>query len=200
MPQTTRTFIALAVPQNVGDKLARLQTLLAPEATGVRWAEALPFHLTLAFLGDVNNGDLIEVCRAVATASSGIDVFDLRIEGVGFFPDAARPRTIWAGLVGPGLEPLRLLQAKIAAAVDSVNYPADEKKRFVPHITLGSLKPGRGPAADFTPLLNHFRTWSAGSFRVNEAVSFGSNLTPEGPEYTALGRALLKGGKPKSIA
>ncbi len=53
MPECTRTFIAIAVPDAVERELARLQDALAPEVPGCRWTSALPFHVTLAFLGDV---------------------------------------------------------------------------------------------------------------------------------------------------
>jgi 2'-5' RNA ligase len=198
MPDTTRTFVALDLPQNARDKLDRLQSLLGPETTGVRWVEPNTFHLTLAFLGDVPNSDLPEVCRAVARAGAEMSPFDVRIEGLGVFPDAKRTRSIWVGFVGPGLENIERLQARVADEVARINYPTDDK--FHPHITLGRLKPGRGPTRDLTPLLNHYRTWSPGSIRVEEAVTYSSVLTSDGPEYVVLGRARFKAGKSGTTA
>ena len=65
---STRTFIAIAVPDLTAAKLVRLQSLLAPDIPGMRWAAASPFHITLAFLGDVAHAQLNEVCRGVAQA------------------------------------------------------------------------------------------------------------------------------------
>ncbi len=59
----------------------------------------------------------------------------------------------------------------------------------------GASKSGRGPAPDLTPLLNHYRTWAAGSFTASECVTFASTLTPDGPAYAPLGRAPLGGRK-----
>ena len=53
--------------------------------------------MTLAFLGDVAELDLNRVCQAVAAAAAPFPRFDLRLEGVGAFPEPARPRVIWAG-------------------------------------------------------------------------------------------------------
>ncbi len=195
MARPTRTFIAVPVPENLGAKLTRLQSLLAPEVSEVRWVSTPPFHLTLAFLGDVDETDLNDVCRAVAEATKSLDPFDLRIEGIGAFPDLQRPRALWTGLVGPGLEPLAVLRASIAGAVTRLNYPPD--KQFHPHVTLGRLKPGRTAVRDLTPLVKHYRTWSAGSFRLTEAVTYASTLTQDGPVYATLGTAPLRGGKPR---
>ena len=195
MASTTRTFIAVAVPEAQGQKLTRLQTLLAPDLPGVRWSETSPFHMTLAFLGDVADTDLNDVCRAVASAAEAAEPFDLRLEGLGAFPHPARPRVVWVGATGPGLVPLETLQKEIANAVRGVGHPPDDD-RFHAHVTLGRLKPGRGPSPDMNPLVKHYRTWSAGSFHVAEAVVFASTLTPDGPIYAPLGRAPLRGGKP----
>ena len=72
MPECTRVFIAIAVPEPLERELARLQAELAPAVPGCRWASALPFHLTLAFLGDVPDSDLSAICQVVA-ASDGLD-------------------------------------------------------------------------------------------------------------------------------
>ena len=101
MPKTTRTFIAIPIPPTPGDKLTRLQNLLAPQVPAARWASTLPFHMTLAFLGDVPDTDLNTVCKAVAQACGPVPPFELRLEGVGAFPSPAKPRVLWAGLQTP---------------------------------------------------------------------------------------------------
>ena len=198
MPKTTRTFVALTVPDNLGVKLTRLQSLLAPDIPGVRWSAIPPFHLTLAFLGDVAQTDLNAVCKVVAQAAADVPPFELRLEKLGVFPDPSKPRVVWVGIIGPGLDALAELQRRVVAAVDSIGYRADD--RFHPHVTLGRMTQGRGPGLDVTPWLNHYRTWAAGSFRVAEVVTFASALNPEGPVYSALGRTPLNARKPRPTA
>jgi RNA 2',3'-cyclic 3'-phosphodiesterase len=193
MPRTTRTFVAIAVPELLGAKLARLQRLLAPEIPNARWSETSPFHMTLAFLGDVADVDLKPVCEAVAGAAADFDPFELRLEGLGVFPDPARARVAWVGLTGPGLTALAELRDRVSRAVTStLSLPVDS--RFSPHVTLGRLKVDRRNPLDLSPLLKHYRTWSAGAFLVTEVITFASTLTPDGPVYARLGTAPLREG------
>jgi RNA 2',3'-cyclic 3'-phosphodiesterase len=192
MPRLTRTFVAVAVPEALGAKLTRLQGLLAPEVAGARWSATSPFHVTLAFLGDVPDSELRTVCAAVAEASAGFEPFELRLEGLGVFPDPTRARVAWVGLAGTGLSALAELRARVARAATSALSIADDP-RFTPHVTLGRIRVDRRHPQDLTPLLKHYRTWSAGSFPVTEVITFASTLTPDGPAYAVLGRAPLRG-------
>jgi 2'-5' RNA ligase len=192
MSRPTRTFVAIPIPADRADRLARLQTLIAPTLTGARWEEPSKFHLTLAFLGDVPDIDLNPLCKAVAEAVKGYPPLAFTITRLGVFPDAQRPRVVWAGLVGENLERLDLLRASVVKAVASVGY-TPEDDRFTPHITIGRLKPGRESTDDCTPLLRHYERWSAGPFTATEVITYASQFTPEGPAYVALGRAPLKG-------
>jgi 2'-5' RNA ligase len=197
MPDTTRTFIAVAVPDALTPKLDRLQQQLAGELPQVRPALGHPHHVTLAFLGDVANPDLNAVCRAAADEAAALDPFELTLEGLGVFPNPARPTTLWTAVGGPGVEALKALQSALAKAVARLRYPADGK-RFHPHVTLGRFKARRGEPVDarlLGNLLSHYKTWHAGPFAVSEAVVFASTLTPDGPVYAPLGRAPLRGGK-----
>lgn len=196
MPDTTRTFVAVAVPDALTPRLRRLQQGLAPDMPGAKWVEAPPFHVTLAFLGDVPHAELNDVCKAVGEVCAGFPPLELSLEAVGAFPDGARPRVIWTGVAGAGLDGLLRLQAAVAAAVARVGYPTDSRP-FHPHVTLAHIKSGKGRGAspvprDVTHFLDRRRTWTAGPFRVVEAVTFASTLNPDGPVYTALARAPLK--------
>ena len=194
MPDTTRTFIAVAVPEALERKLTRLQAQLAGDAPEARWEVSMPFHITLAFLGDVDHVALNAVCLAVSAAAANFERFELKLEGIGAFPDAARPRTVWAGLGGPGLGTLNDLQTAVVAAAARLDY-RPESRPFHAHVTLGRFGPGRRPDRDLTHVVSHYRTWHAGPFAVTGAVTFGSTSTREGPVYAPLGRAPLRGRK-----
>jgi 2'-5' RNA ligase len=192
MPRTTRTFIAVVVAPDKAEKLGRLQSLIAPEIPNARWVDPKALHITLAFLGDVDDTELNGVCQSVEKAVASFEPFELRVEALGVFPNPDRPRTVWAGLTGPGLEPLKAIQQAVFQAVKDAGYPPPDD-RFMPHVTIGRLKPGRDGSPDVGPLLRHYAGWSAGSFPVTEIVTLASNPTPEGPSYTALSRAELAG-------
>jgi 2'-5' RNA ligase len=189
MARSTRTFIALPIPNPLKSKLERLQRLIAPDLPGASWVEPAGFHLTLAFLGDVDDTHLNNVCKAVAEAVKDLPPFGLTIKGLGAFPDASKPRVLWAGIEGD-IEPLGRLQEAVVEAVEKVDYPPDDD-RFHPHITLGRLKVGRGREVDMTPLEAHYRNWAAGVFTADSVVTYASTSTPEGPAYAPLGVAPL---------
>jgi 2'-5' RNA ligase len=196
MAKTTRTFIALPVPASLGGQLTRLQTLLAPKVPAARWTSTLPFHMTLAFLGDVQDNDLNTVCKAVAAACLPFAPFELVLESVGAFPNPARPRVLWAGLTATDTSPLLELQQAIVKQVSAAGYRPDDQ-RFTPHVTLGRIKSDRRgqDSLNLTTILQPYLTWSAGAFRVAEVITFASTHSPEGPVYAQLARAPLSGKK-----
>jgi len=196
MPKTTRTFIAIPIPPTLGEKLTRLQNSLAPQVSAARWTSTLPFHMTLAFLGDVPDNDLNTVCKAVAQACGPVSPFELRLEGVGVFPGPTKPRVLWAGLRAPDALALAGLQKSVVLAVTRAGYRPDDQ-RFTPHTTLGRIRPDRrGPMpGDLTGILAPLQNWSGGSFTVSEVITYASTLSPDGPVYAPLARAPLNGKK-----
>jgi len=190
MPETTRTFVALAIPEPLNLQLTALQAALSPFVHGCRWASSLPFHATLAFLGDVRNRDLDKLGTLIAACMASFEPIEVHLEGLGAFPSANRPRVLWAGLTAPNLEPLLGLRAAIVRAVEQAGYRVDDP-RFHPHVTLGRIKPDRGRPGDLTGLMERYRGWSAGRFTVDDIVTFASTLGPTGPHYTPIGHAPL---------
>ena len=116
------------------------------DAAGPR---ASRFTSTLAFLGDVRNRDLNEICQAVAAAAEPFEPFELQLEGLGAFPSLARPRVLWAGVTAPDLKPLLDLREAVVARRREAGYRPDDQ-RFHPHVTLGRIKPDRGGRGDLT--------------------------------------------------
>lgn len=196
---SARTFVALPIPEVQRTRLGRLQSLLAPDLPGARWVTPDQFHLTLAFLGDVPDLDLAPVCRGIAEAAARSPRMTLNLQSLGAFPDAARPRTVWVGLAGPGLDALLALRADIAEAVAAAGYPA-EGDVFVPHITLGRIKVHKEAPEGVERQVAHFRTWSAGNFEASQVITHASTLAPEGPTYMTLATSPLRGPKRRSDA
>ncbi|MGH2670410.1 MAG: RNA 2',3'-cyclic phosphodiesterase, partial [bacterium] len=98
-------------------------------------------HLTLKFLGDVEEAREPELRTALRQAAGGADnrggeprSVTVHIEGFGVFPDFHRPRVVWAGVAPePALE---LLQHRVEQAFGPLGFPA-EARAFRPHVTLG---------------------------------------------------------------
>src|SRR5947208_919357 len=103
-----RTFIALDLGKAIRDRLVTLQEALTRSAPDVKWVETENLHVTLLFLGEVDDREVLEVCRAVTDSCVNLAPFTLSIEGVGCFGNPRRPRTIWIG-VGEGAAEVKSL-------------------------------------------------------------------------------------------
>jgi 2'-5' RNA ligase len=197
MAETTRTFIAIPIPEPVGQTILHLQAELSPKVPGCRWSTSLPFHLTLAFLGEVPNRDLNELCLAVASVVEPFAPFEVHLEGLGAFPSLKKPRVIWAGLTTPNSDRLKELRESVVRAATHAGHRPDDP-RFHPHVTLGRIKSDPHGGCDLTELVQPDRAVSRGTFAVVDVVTFASTLGPRGASYAALGHAPLRGKKPES--
>lgn len=177
-------------PGAAGAAAHSLTSRAVPEVPGCRWTSALPFHLTLAFLGDVPNRDLCAICQAAASSAGVIEPFEINVKGLGAFPSAIRPRVIWAGVTAPNLKPLLDLQESIVSSLARIGHrPRDQ--RFSPHVTLGRIKDQRHTPGDLTGLIERHREWSAGQYIVTDVQVFASTLGPTCSAYNVLGRGFL---------
>ncbi len=186
-----RTFIALELP----DVLRRLAECtiasLAETTTAVRWVQPHKTHVTIKFLGDVEETEIYQVCRATAQAVEEAAPFQVYCRGLGAFPGLERPRTIWLGVDDPEGQ-LERLQKSVQRALYQLRFPK-EQRRFHPHITLGRSRYGRRDAEGLVAYLHQHADLEGGPIDVNELVIFSSELTSDGPVYTVLGRAPLTG-------
>src|SRR5207302_241136 len=90
-----RTFIALDLSTTVRERLVSLQESLARPGAEVKWAQPKNLHVTLLFLGEVDEREVVKVCKAVEEETLKHPAFELAIEGVGCFPNMRRPHVVW---------------------------------------------------------------------------------------------------------
>jgi RNA 2',3'-cyclic 3'-phosphodiesterase len=185
----TRTFIAIDPGKAVRDRLILLQENLARTGAGVKWVEADNLHLTLLFLGEVDQRDLPPICKVVAEETRKHAPFTMSIEGAGAFPNARRPRTLWVG-VGSGAAEVGALHDGMEEPLLELGCYRREERHFTPHLTIGRVK-GDPTADDLAKALTKYAGWSAGETVVDTVCVMGSELTPHGPVYTVLSRAKL---------
>jgi 2'-5' RNA ligase len=181
-----RLFVALEIPSAVRDKLAALikdLRALVPvsSAKRVRWVRPENLHVTLKFIGEAAPAKL-HVIRAALAAMRSREAVELRLHGLGFFPNQIRPRVLWAGMeASPNLAPLA---GDIDHALGGVGF-ALEKRPFTPHLTLARFEPPgvsrELSAAVEEHVTREFGVWRAGDFHLIE-----SKLKPSGAEYTTL--------------
>jgi 2'-5' RNA ligase len=184
-----RTFIAIDVNDAVRERLVELQETLARGGTDVKWVEPENLHLTLLFLGEVEDKQLHEVCRAVTGACSGHAPFTMTLEKVGCFPNPRRPRILWAG-VGTGLQEVVALHDAIEPGLLDLGCYRREERDFTPHLTLGRVK-GDKVTFKLSEAIAKNQAWQGGDTAVREVLVMSSTLGSEGPEYAVMARAKL---------
>ena len=173
-----RTFIALELPSSLRHELSGQAKLLAGQdkRQHIRWFPSENYHLTLAFLGDVGSASLSGLQFALERKLESMKVVPCTIPTITPFP-FSHPKTA-AALVECNVELLKL-QTDVAKCVRGCGIPL-ERRRFVPHVTLGRLKPRSGKSVDFRA----HNILLAGI--VDTVILFQSELTPEGAIHTAL--------------
>lgn len=141
----TRTFVAVELGDDARAALACTLARLARALPGVRWVDAPRVHLTLAFLGELDDERLDAVGAAAEEAAGLARPFTLRIAGLGMFGTPVAPQVVWAG-VGGDLPRLLRLQAGLADALETRGF-ARETRPFAPHLTLARLRDPLGAEA-----------------------------------------------------
>jgi 2'-5' RNA ligase len=187
-----RTFIAVDTGKPIRDRCVALQESLARTGTEVKWVEPENLHVTLLFLGEVEDRDVPGLCRAVAEVCVAQAGFRMSVEGVGCFPNPRRPRTVWVG-IGAGSAELIALHDTLEPPLLALGCYRREERQFTPHITLGRVKGERSGGTLASALAQKAR-WQAGDVLVREVRVLSSELTPQGPVYAVLSRAKLGGG------
>jgi 2'-5' RNA ligase len=158
------------------------------DARGVAWTAVDNLHITLKFLGAVEDTRLADIAGALAKAADR-RAFDVEFRGLGAFPTPTRPRVIWAGTAeSPAFT---ALAAAVEAALGALGVPAEERS-FTPHVTLGRVRePRRDPA--LTAALVAATTRPFGTLRVDRVALMRSDLSPRGARYTELDARPLLG-------
>jgi RNA 2',3'-cyclic 3'-phosphodiesterase len=188
MPRT-RTFIGIELSKSIRARLVALQESLAAAASDVKWVEADNLHVTLLFLGEVDDRELPAVCRVAQEALAEHIAFPLTIERVGCFPNPRRPRILWAG-VGQGVQEVVAVHDALEGPLLDLGCYRREERKYTPHVTLGRRR-SEGPADALSLALAKQQAWQGGEETVSEIHVMASELTRDGPQYTILGRAKL---------
>lgn len=189
---TQRLFVAIPVPEEIKANivLARdeLRAKLPLAAAG--WTRPQNMHLTLRFLGDVEEAGIESLKVGLAESLGGFGELPLISERLGCFPDLRYPRVVWAW-VHDEAERLAQLQGRVAQATDAfTGKPAES--RFTGHITLARLRQIRRPEAEIiASFVNGAVTRKFGTWTADRVKLIRSELSPGGSRYTTLAEVRL---------
>jgi len=187
-----RLFIAVELDKSVALGLDRfcshLQNKHGLDDRGIKWVKSSNIHLTLKFLGDVDDGDIPTVYDCLNDVVEQFDPFDFEIANCGCFPAKGPARILWAG-IDDGQEDLQALAEAIDMACNELGFPL-ENKQFQGHLTLARIKQAKVGYA-VREALEQIKPIRLGLQPVSRITLVESSLARTGPEYTAMHHATL---------
>lgn len=184
-----RMFIAIELPSDIQQRIATVVLDAASVGSRVKWVETNNLHLTLKFLGGVEETMLSDVQNALTDVATQSQQFTMVMRGVGGFPNFKRPRVLWVGVDAP--QALLDLQSRIENAFQQLGFER-ERRAFHPHITIGRVKAPQGISA-VVQRLSKYENEMFGELHVQQITLMRSDLTPQGPIYTPLSHHQLSG-------
>jgi len=187
-----RLFVAVGVPAQAADELDGAVAPLRQSWPALRWTGRDAWHVTLAFLGEVNETVSARLEPRLERAAARHPCLAVSLGGAGAFPGAGRARVLWTGVQD---EPrgLAALAASVAAGARRAGAPpAEEGRRFQPHLTLARCR----EPVDARPLVDSLAGYAGTPWTAGEIYLIRSHL-PGGrphdrPRYETLGRWPLR--------
>ncbi|RJP19233.1 MAG: RNA 2',3'-cyclic phosphodiesterase [Candidatus Omnitrophota bacterium] len=174
-----RAFISINLTAAVRDAILRFQKEQDQKIHNIRWTKPDNIHLTLKFLGEVEDQTAETLAQILPPVARQFSPFPLEIAGIGTFPPRGPLSILWMG-VKKGLSSLTALEAQIRQAMEAADIPFD-KKAFVPHLTIARAI--RNRRVFFVPG-KEFEEYSFGTMQVEAFHLMESQLLPDGPIYT----------------
>ncbi len=180
-----RAFIAIDLPDDVRAAIQEVQARLKEMSFGVKisWTKVANLHLTLQFLGNIEEGVVDKFATAIRLVATQQQPFDASVRSAGAFPDEKRPQVVWVGCDDDGHR-LKALALAVHDAMQPFSFTY-ERRGFSAHLTLGRIKAPR-PDAALTRAIDSLKDMTFGTLRVGAIHLFESQLHPEGSIYTKL--------------
>jgi 2'-5' RNA ligase len=180
-----RLFVALDLPADLAASVAAAQDRF-DDGPGLRFTDPEQAHITLSFLGDVEESRLETVASAIDAGvdASNVDAFETTVGGFGVFPSLDYISVVWTG-VRKGAGDINRLHTAIQTELTPLGFGPDDHA-FTPHVTLARMDDARSKETVQRVVREEDPT--IGSFSVAEVRLKQSELTPDGPEYSTVER------------
>lgn len=186
-----RSFLAFELPVDIKRIIMAVSEDVRQLLLNVRWVNVTNIHLTIVFVGNVQEEQIKPIQDIVKDVCQGYGPFSIGIKGIGLFGSRRNPRVLWIGLDG---------------AIDRMGYFRDdlqkglrpfgikeEKRRFKPHLTLGRFRKGARTGTHLDDLLSKYHDLTSPECIIEELVLFKSDLKPGGAVYSKLKEWPLNG-------
>ncbi len=170
-----RVFVALPLPEEIRGRLADL----GGGVPGARWVDEDNLHLTLRFIGEVDEGVVADIDAGLTRLS--VPAFELTLAGIGQFGSGSKARALWVGIERS--DALAHLKAKVDTAVMRAGLRSDERK-FAPHVTIARLRDA--PKARVARFVQERALFRTGPIPIDRFALFESSLGGSGAIYDEL--------------
>jgi 2'-5' RNA ligase len=187
-----RLFVAIELEDTVKKRLKECQEKLKEAGGEVGWVDVNNIHITLKFLGYVEEGRLNQVKDIIKESVQDIETICLRFKGIGGFPSFQRPRVVFVKAEDETGH-LVTINSRLEEGFQSLGIEKEDRA-YEPHLTLGRVKSPHN-IERLVRLMEKYREESFGEELVTRVLLMQSQLTPKGPIYTKLEEFLLNVGK-----
>jgi len=186
-----RLFVAIdldgAARAAIAAEQKRIAAALRERSSSIlKWVRGEHMHLTLVFLGEVDEARVQQICEVVSEPVPQAP-FELTLGGIGMFPPRGRPAVLWVGAAGGAVQTIAMQRA-LQHRVERLGFAA-EARVFHPHLTLARWRESRDRDRGIVAAVASEHVLARVS--VDHATLYRSRLGSGGPTYTALSRATL---------
>ncbi|MFH1854724.1 MAG: RNA 2',3'-cyclic phosphodiesterase [Candidatus Omnitrophota bacterium] len=185
---TIRAFIGVNIGIPAKQQILELINHLKKSNSDVKWVGEPQMHLTLKFLGDIEQDKIPEISNTLKSIALKSSVFEISFSGIGAFPTINRPRIIWLG-IGNGSDNLRTLAALVEKEMENMGFTKEERD-YKAHLTLGRVRSQKN-IKELSKLLSETSFKYQANIRIDRLTLFQSTLTQKGAIYTILSEANL---------
>lgn len=181
-----RTFIAIEISEEMRSALAQAEAHLKYAGADVKWVEPKNIHLTLKFLGEIDESKVGLVTAILDEIAGRTKSFDMTIKDIGAFPKIDFPRVVWVGLDKGALESTALAK-EIDKRLVGIGFQ-EETRPFAAHLTIGRVRTPKNKEKLKDKMLD-YKLQEVPPYKVASVILFQSTLTPTGSIYSKLHEA-----------
>jgi 2'-5' RNA ligase len=178
-----RSFIAIPIGTEIISRIEKTQRELKSMPVDVKWVNLASIHLTLKFLGNVEEETVEDIAQGIQRGIKGVTPWSAAVKKMGAFPSLRNPRVVWIGIEDT-IGQLVRLQSQIEKEMSKLGFE-EEKRMFSPHLTLGRVRSPRG-RDELAKFLFDERERVFGEIKVDRVILLKSELRPSGAVYTSL--------------
>ncbi len=171
-----RSFIAIDIDKDIAHEARRIINDFRNLDLDVKFVEPENLHITLKFLGEIDEDDVKLLCENVSEVCNKTKIFKISFKHVSFFGSMNHVRTLWIGM-GTGREDFISLSENIGSKIGFNNNGNSS-----PHLTIGRVRSGKNKEL-IMKKIEKYKNVNIGEMEVKNVKLKKSTLTPNGPVY-----------------